>query len=163
LRVESVPKKAYTHFIGEEAETVGLNMRLLVSGQAVDPGDVRSIAYQALRERLPSGYRLIDADFEIGTVTEDDEAPGWFTVSVTGRGYAASQVDVGAAVELIRGKPVSDARAQLLADFPLAEPPEFTTWPEWPESLSWLERVPFLAVRIDVNVVPKASFASSGS
>jgi len=163
LRVESVPKKAYTHFIGEEAETVGLNMRLLVSGQAVDTGNVQSIAYQALRKRLPSGYRLIDANFEIGTVTEGEDDPGWFTVSVTGEGYAAAEVNADAAVDAIRGKPVSDARAQLLTDFPLAEPPEFTTWPEWPESLSWLERVPLLAVRIDVSVAPKASFVSSGS
>jgi hypothetical protein len=163
LRVESVPKKAYTHFIGEEAETVGLNMRLLVSGQAVDTGNVQSVAYQALRRRLPPGYRLIDADFEIGTVTEGEDGPGWFTVSVTGRGYAAAQLNVDEAVEMMRGKPISDARAELLTQLPLAEPPEFTTWPEWPEPLSWLERVPLLAVRIDVNVAPRASFASSGS
>jgi hypothetical protein len=106
---------------------------------------------------------LIEADFEIGTVTEGDDGPGWFTVSVAGRGYAAAEVNVDAAVEVIRGKPVSDAREQLMTDFPLAEPPEFTTWPEWPESLSWLERLPLLAVRIDANVAPKASFASSGS
>jgi hypothetical protein len=163
LRVESVPKKAYTHFIGEEAETVGLNMRLLVSGQAVDTGNLQSVAYQALRRRLPSGYHLIDADFEIGTVTEEDDGPGWFTVSVAGSGYAAAKVNVDAAVEAIRGKPIPDARAELLDHFPLAEPPEFALWPEWPDALSWLERVPLLVVRVDVTVAPKASFTSSGS
>jgi hypothetical protein len=163
LRVESVPKKAYTHFIGEEAETVGLNMRLLVSGQAVDTGNVQAVAYQALTKQLPPDYRLIDADFEIGTVTEQEGGPGWFTVSVTGRGYAAAALNVDEAVEVIRGKPLSEARAELLAEFPLAEPPQFATWPEWPEPLSWLERVPLLAVRIDVNVTPRASFAALDS
>ena len=157
-----MPKKAYTHFIGEEAETVGLNMRLLVSGQAVDTGNVQSVAYQTLRERLPPDYRLIDADFEIGAVTEEDDRPGWFTVSVTGSGYAAADVNVDAAVETMRGKAIPDARAELLDDFPLAEPPEFTLWPEWPDALSWLERLPLLVVRIDVTVAPKASFTSSG-
>lgn len=159
LRAESTPKKAYTHFIGEQTETVGLNMRLLVSGQAVDTGNVQAVAYQALTRQLPPDYRLIDADFEIGTVTEQDGGLGWFTVSVTGRGYAAAAINVDEALETIRGKPLSDARADLMAEFPLAELPQFAIWPEWPELLSWLERVPLLAVRIDVNVVPKASFA----
>ncbi|MFW6136149.1 MAG: hypothetical protein ACOC7N_04940 [Chloroflexota bacterium] len=157
LRVESVPKKAYSHFVGEQAESVGLNMRLLVSGQAVDVGDVHAVAYRALVKSLPPNRRLIDADFEIGSVTEDHDGPGWFAVSVTGRGYAAAEVDIDDAVETVRGKRIPDARADLLAEFPLAEPPQFAIWPDWPEQLRWLERVPLLAVRIDVNVAPKSS------
>jgi hypothetical protein len=155
LRVESVPKKAYSHFIGEETEKVGLNMRLLVSGQAVDRGDAEEIAYQALVKELPSGYRLVDADFDIGEVSQEDIGPGWFTFYVTGRGYAAAMINGGEVIREIRGRRVPDARAQLQAELPLAKPPHLDTWPEWPEQLTWLQRVPLLPLRIDVNVTPR--------
>jgi hypothetical protein len=155
LRVESVPKKAYSHFIGEQTETVGLNMRLLVSGQAVSIDSVEGIAYRALTREVPIGYGLVDADFEIGEVEDDDTGPGWFTFYVTGNGYAAAEIDGDEVVEQIRGKPVRDAQAQLQAELPLAEPPQFVTWPEWPEGLAWLERVPLVPLRIDVNVTPQ--------
>jgi hypothetical protein len=106
---------------------------------------------------------LIDADFDIGSVTEEESGPGWFTVSVTGRGYAAAAINADEAVETVRGKRIPDARSELSAEFPLAEPPQFALWPEWPEQLSWLERMPLLTVRIDVNVTPKASLDPSES
>ncbi|MGD9029964.1 MAG: hypothetical protein PVG25_09135 [Anaerolineae bacterium] len=155
LRVESVPKKAYTHFIGEQTETVGLNMRLLVSGQAVDRGSAEGAAYEALTRQLPAGYRLVDADFEIGDVHDDEAGLGWFKFDVTGRGYAAAVIDDDQVIDQIRGQRVGDARAQLQAEVPLAEPPRFVTWPEWPEWLRWLERVPMLALRIDLRVTPQ--------
>jgi hypothetical protein len=155
LRVESVPKKAYSHFIGEQAETVGLNMRLLVSGQAVNIDTAEGIAYQALTREVPSGYRLVDADFEIGEVEDDDTGPGWFVFYVTGSGYAAAEIDGDEVIEQIRGQPVRDARAQLSAELPLAGPPQFVTWPKWPETLTWLERVPLIPLRIDVHVTPQ--------
>jgi hypothetical protein len=155
LRVESVPKKAYTHFIGEQTETVGLNMRLLVSGQAVDIDSAEGIAYQALTRDVPSGYRLIDADFDVGEVEADDTGPGWFTFYVTGRGYAAAVISGDEAVKLVRGQRVPDAREELQAEFPLAEPPQVVVWPEWPEQLKWFERVPMLPLRIDLHVTPE--------
>ncbi|MFO7743238.1 MAG: hypothetical protein R6X31_13095 [Anaerolineae bacterium] len=163
LRVESVPKKSYSHFIGEEADTLSLNMRLLVSGQAVDGGDVQAVAYQALVQKLPPGHQLIDAEFELGSVTEEEEGPAWFSVSATAQGYAAARVNVDEAVELIRGRPVAEAREALTAELPLAEPPQFALWPEWPDQLNWLERVPFLTLRIDVNVTPKSSLTADES
>jgi hypothetical protein len=155
LRVESVPKKAYSHFIGEQTETVGLNMRLLVSGQAVDIDSAEGVAFRALTAELPSGYRLVDADFEIGDVEDEDTGPGWFMFYVTGRAYAAAVINGDEVIQQIRGQRVPDARAQLEAEFPLAEPPHFVTWPEWPEQLAWLERVPLLPLRIDLHVTPQ--------
>jgi hypothetical protein len=155
LRVESVPKKAYSHFIGEQTETVNLNMRLLVSGQAVDIDSAEGIAYQALTREVPSGYRLVDADFEVGEVEDDATGPGWFTFYVTGSGYAAAAINPDEVIGQIRGQRVPDAQAQLQAELPLAGPPRIVTWPEWPGRLTWLERVPLLPLRIDVNVTPQ--------
>ncbi len=163
LRVESVPKKAYSRFVGEQAGTVGLNLRLLVSGQAVDIGSVQGIAYQELLHNLPPDHRLIDVVFELGSVTEDEEGLGWFTVFISGRGYAAAAVNADEVVDAIQGRRIPDARAELLDRFPLAEHPRFAVWPEWPERLSPLDRLPLLAVRIDVNVMPRSPLTAADS
>jgi hypothetical protein len=154
LRVESVPKKAYSHFIGEQTEKVGLNMRLLVSGQAVDRGLAEEITYQALVGELPEGYRMVDTDYEVGDVQEETDGPGWFTFFVTGRAYAAAEIDSDKVIACIRARRVPDALEQLEAEFPLAQPPNLVTWPEWPERLVWFERVPLLPLRIEVGVSP---------
>jgi hypothetical protein len=155
LRIEAVPKKAYTRFITEPADTVGLNMRLLVSGQAVDVDDAEGIAYAALARSLPPGYALVDAHFEVGEVAEEDIGSGWFAFFVTARGYAAAALDTDAAVALVQGERLADAREQLQTEFPLAEAPRITLWPEWPERLKWLERMPLLPLRINVHVAPQ--------
>jgi len=154
LTVEAVPKKAYSHFIGEEAESVGLNMRLLVSGQAVSSQAARDVARRVLVNRLPSGYRLVDAAFQVGELVEED-GPGLFTFYVTGRGYAAAAIGEETIVAAVRGKRIPEARAHLEETFPLAQPPQFTTWPSWPDWLAWLERVPPIPLRIDVFVTPE--------
>ncbi len=155
LRIEAVPKKAYTHFIGEQADKVGLNMRLLVSGQAVDVDNAEGLAYTALARQLPPGYALVDTDFELGEVAEEDIGAGWFTFFVTARGYAAAALNTEKAIGFIQGKPVDEARQQLETAFPLAETPKITLWPDWPKQLKWLERLPLLSLRISVHVLPR--------
>jgi len=157
LRVEAVPKEAYTRFVTEQADTVGLNMRLLVSGLAVDVDNAEAVAYTNLSRRLPSGYALVDARFELGEVTEEDIGPGWFTFFVTARGYAAAALDADAAVDLIRGQRIADARERLLDEFPLAESPQVTVWPEQ------MERLPLLPLRIGVQVVPQGQAVGQAS
>lgn len=155
LRIEAVPKQAYNRFIGEQADKVGLNMRVLVRGLKVDVGNAGTVAYNVLTRSLPPGHQLVDAHYELGEVAEEDVGPGLYTFFVTARGYAAAALDPGAAVALVRGQPVSVARERLRAAFPLAEDPQITTWPEWPGSLRWLERMPLLALRIQVRVMPQ--------
>jgi len=155
LRIEAVPKESYTHFVTERADTVGLNMRVLVSGLAADVGDAKAVAYVSLSQRLPPRYALVDAHFELGEVAEEDIGPGRFTFFVTARGYAAVALDTDAAIALIRGQRLDDARERLLAEFPLAADPRVVLWPKWPERLKWLERVPLLPLRISVQVVPQ--------
>lgn len=155
LLIAGIPKEAYTHFISEQSDTVGLNMRLLVRGLAVDVDDAEAVAYAALSHRLPPGYTLVDARFGLGEVAEEDIGPGWFTFFVNARGIAAAALDTGAAVALVRGQRVDDAREQLLAEFPLSEEPQVMIWPQWPERLESLERMPLLPLRISVQVVPQ--------
>ena len=157
LRIEAVPKEAYTHFIAEQTDTVELNMRLLVSGLVADVDDAEAVAYADLSHRLPPGYALVDARFELGEVAEEDVGPGWFTFFVTARGYAAAALDTDAVVTVVRGRHLADARQRLLAGFPLAGVPQVTIWPEW------LDRLPLLPLRISVQVVPQSLANSQAS
>jgi len=157
LRIEAVPKESYTRFVSEQADSVGLDMRLLVSGLAVDVDNAESVAYVSLSHRLPPGYVLVDAHFALGEVAEEDVGPGQFTFFVTAQGYAAAVLDTDTAVALVRGQPVAEARERLLAELPLAEPPEVTIWP------GRLDRLPLLPLRIDVQVLPHGHVAVQGS
>ena len=157
LFIEAVPKESYTRFISEQADTVGLDMRLLVSGLAVDVDNAESVAYIDLSQRLPPGYVLVDARFELGEVAEEDVGPGRFTFFVTAHGSAAAALDAGAAVDLVRGEPAVDARQRLLEELPLAEPPQMTIWPEG------LTRMPLLPIRIRVKVKPQGQAAALAS
>ena len=153
LRVEAVPKEAYSRFIGEQADVVGLNMRLLVSGLAVDVDNAEVIAYAALSRRLPPGYTLVDARFDVGEVAEEDIGPGKFTLFVTAHAYAAAMLDTDTAIELIGGQRVAEAHARLMERFPLAKEPQIKVWPER------LDRLPLLPMRITVEVVPETQAA----
>jgi len=163
LRVEAVPKKAYSHFIGEQAETVGLNMRLLVSGQAVSAGEARAVAKEALVDRLPPDYRLVESRFNVGEVVEGHDGPGWFTFYVEGRGYAAAAIGEADVLTGIRGKRVPEARRQLQQSLPLAQPPRINTWPTWPDWLASLDRVPLIPLRVSVDVTPQVPEMGSGA
>ncbi len=152
LRIEAMPKLAYDRFVTEQADKVGINMLVLVSGWAIDVDNAEAVAYFALSHRIPAGYRLMDARFEMGEAAEEDVGPGDFTFFVTAYGEADAMLNPGEAVSLVRGQRLADARNRLVANLPLAKEPQITLWPDWPERLEWLERMPLLALRIDVKV-----------
>ncbi len=159
LQIEAVPKESYNRFVTEQADTVGLEMQLLVTGLAVDVDNAETIAYVDLSQGLPPGYSLVNTHFELGDVVEEDIGPGRFTFFVAASGYAAIGLNADAAVDLVRGLPVADAREQLMTEFPLAEEPQIVLWPLWPERLQQLERMPYLPLRIKVYIVPQGQMA----
>ncbi|HIE37732.1 MAG TPA: hypothetical protein EYP77_01455 [Anaerolineae bacterium] len=138
---------AYDRFLTERADTLGLHMRILVTGLAVDRDNAGTVAYVALARRLPPGYNLVGAEFEMGEVAEEPVGPGDLTFFVTATGYAAAEIDLQAVLESILGRPVERAVERLAADLPLAQPARIQVWPEW------LDRVPVLPLRVDVRVV----------
>ncbi|MCJ7739177.1 MAG: hypothetical protein MUQ10_17990 [Anaerolineae bacterium] len=153
LRVQAVPKQAYTRFLAEEADTVGLSLRLLVTGWVFDVDDAEGVGYSRLAQQLPEGYMLVDAGFSLGEVAEEDIGIGTYTVFVTARGYASQGIDPRSAVDLIRGRPVDEVRAQLMAELPLAAEPRIEIWPEW------IDRMPLIPIRISVEIIPEEDAA----
>jgi len=148
LVIQATPKQAYTHLVGEKTPVLGLSLRLLITGQAIDVRNVQAVAYRQLATQLPEGYELLDARFVYGEAAEEDVGPGLFTFYVTAHGYAAAAIDPADVTDLVLGKPHEDAAALLMESFPLARPPEITVTPEW------FPYIPFLPIRTQIEVVP---------
>lgn len=138
---------AYNRFLTERADTLGAHMRLLITGLAVDRGNVGTVAYASLSHRLPSGYTLVAFDFEVGEAAEEPIGEGDLTFFVTATGYTAAEIDQVAIRKGVAGRPVPRAAEWLTSEMPLAAPPSISIWPEW------LNRVPVLPPRIEVRVV----------
>jgi ribosomal protein S27E len=152
LRVEAMPKLAYDRFVTEQADRVGVNMRILVSGWTVDVDNAEAVAYFALSRRIPPGYWLMNARFEMGEAAEESIGPGDFTFFVTAYGEADAMLNPGEAVSLVRGRRLDDARNRLVTNLPLAREPQITHWPDWPKQLGWLDRMPLIPLRITVKI-----------
>lgn len=152
-------ERTYNRFVTEQADTLGLNMRVLVKAWKVDLDNAETVAYADLAGRVPPGYRLRAARFELGEEAEEHVGPGSFAIFVTARGYADAMLDEREVASLARGQRVEEAREQLAGRLPLAEQPQVTLWPEWPQALRFLERLPLIAMRIDVRVVHQVEAA----
>lgn len=138
---------SYNRFLYEQADTLQVHMKLLVTGFAVDRDTAEAVAYAALVRRLPPDHVLVDADFEIREPTAGPEG-GILTVSVSAVGYAAAEVDPQAVQQALRGRSISQATDLLTAQWPLAQPPQIQVWPKG------LQRLPLLPLRITVHVTP---------
>ena len=139
---------AFDRFVTERADTVGLQMRLLITGLAVDQDNAETVAYATLAAQLPDGYELVEAEFEIGEVAEEPLGSGDLTLFVTTSGYVAARLDPEAVRRMALRQPPGRAAERLEAALPLAEPPEIVVWPEW------FPLLPVLPLHITVHVVP---------
>jgi hypothetical protein len=153
LRIEATPKLAYDRFVTEQADKVTVNMRILVSGWAVDVDNAEAVAYFALSRHIPANYKLMNARFEVGEAAEEAVGQGEFTFFVTAYGYADAMLNPDEAATLVSGQRLPDARSHLVANLPLAEEPRLTLWPDW------LKRMPLLPLRIAVNVESNTQMA----
>ncbi len=145
MAVQAVPKQAYTNLVGEQSDTLGLSLRLLVTAQKVKVADVQAVAYHKLAEELPPGYELTDASFEYGESAEEDVGPGAFTFYVKAYGYATAKLNAGEVAQSISGKSRQEAVHLLEKTYLLAQPPQIELSP------SWFPRLPFSEVRIRVR------------
>jgi hypothetical protein len=148
LAVQASPKVAYTHLVGERTDVLGLALRLLVTGHAVQMRDTQAIAYHQLATQLPAGYTLTDARFAIGEAAEEDIGLGRFTFYVTAYGYGSANIDPETVQELVQGALIEEAQAALQSSLPLSKPAEIEVSP------SWFPYVPFLPIRTQIDIVP---------
>ncbi|MFN8377087.1 MAG: hypothetical protein U0452_00300 [Anaerolineae bacterium] len=138
----------FDHAVGEQAESLTLNMRAIVAATAVDEDLARQVAFARLAGEIPRG-RTIQPDsvtFERGLL-ESLDVSGRATFAMTASGSATADVDTGALQSRLAGMPIADALAYLSneLDIQAGSTPEVVVFPDW------FGRLPLLAPRITVR------------
>lgn len=140
--------ETYDLAVGEQADIVGLTLRLAFTGLVVDDNDARLAAQTALGAAVPGGEALEpgSARFErFPETTLDDAGLAHFTLQASG--VAVPLVDVALVREIVVGQPVPQSQLRLASALPLSGLPAIDVEP------SWYPRLPYLLFRISVVVV----------
>lgn len=132
----------------EQADVLGLEMRVTASGTAIKLEDAHTLAQYLLGFEVKEGFQLLpqDLEFQLEKVTRVEGRRVYFEMGASG--LMAERIDEGEIKEEIRGKPIAAAEEYLRQRFQLDEEPSIVVTPDW------LKRIPF---RIRVIVSPKVS------
>ncbi len=146
--------EVYDQFLDAEADTLGLQMRILATATAVDRANLNLLAYEALTDRIPLSHEL---DSEQITFSRDEENIRMdgraVLIDVSASAPLVSGVDRAAVRSTIAGLDVVAAQEVLSSTVALSAPPRIEVEPEWIKRWEWLNRVPFLPFRIQVIVL----------
>lgn len=158
VQVDAILAEDYDQFVGEPAEFLGLEMRALFSAMAYEERDVRAQVFRALGNAVPADFHLVSRTLSLEAIELTDVLLEERVVLLTARATAtvAATVDRAVVHQAIRGKPTDMASLTLAQTLPLATPPDIQLGPKWMKDLDWLERVPWLGLRILVHVAQAA-------
>jgi len=150
LQVEVILVENYDKFVAEVADTLGLEMRIVVSGVVIDEADATPLMLEMLRSQVRSGFDLLPetCHFQRAQVTgvrQEDRAVQFI---MEGTGVMAAHMDVSLIQEATRGRTPEFALNYLRANVPLRAEPQVALSPEWLP----LQRIPWLSLRINVVV-----------
>ena len=150
LQVELILVENYDKFVEEVADTLGLEMRIVVSGVVIDEADAEPLMLEMLHSQVRGGFDLLLETIHLQRghvigVRQEDRAVQFI---MEGTGVMAAHLDVSLIQEAIRGQTVESALDYLRTNVPLRAEPQVTLSPEWlPE-----RRIPWLPLRINVIV-----------
>lgn len=147
LAVVLVLNEIYSERIGEPADTLSLEMRVVVQGAVVNEQHARQVAYAALADRVGPNSRILDdtLTFTRGEELGVDEERR-ITFLMTGTGEVAADIDPNHVRRVVTGQPAGRAADELSTLYPLAGRPVMELWP------NWFGRLPLLPFRIEVYV-----------
>lgn len=135
--------------IGDTADSATLDFRARVQAVVVDEKQARQIAFTALAPYVRPGLEIATGalTFTRGDILQT-EPNGRVTFLMTVSGSIAVSIDKNQVRDRVQGVSVSEAYRRLDHDFLLdpVRPAQITTWP------GWYHRLPFVAVRINVDV-----------
>ncbi len=154
LQVDAILAEDYDQFVGEPAEFLGLEMRVLVSAIVYDEHHVRAQVFRTLGSAAPAGFHLVNGTQTLESIELANALPEERAVSLTASAtaMAVAVIDQTIVRQAIRGKKADLAQQTLVHALPLAASPDIQLGPEWMDQLGWLDRVPQLNLRIMVNV-----------
>ncbi len=149
LQVETDLERTFDPPKTQPANTLSLTLRVRYRALLVAPEDVRALARTTLTASAPHGMVLVPETLKVEADPagpQGDATP--YTWVFHARGVFASPIDQELARQAVVGLTPEAAQQRLDAVFPLATLPEIRCWPAW-----W-PRLPFLPLRITVQVQP---------
>jgi hypothetical protein len=154
VRVFQVLHETFDRFATEEAESIKLDMRVLVTGVVVDLGDAYNLTRHVLSRRVPEGYQLTGVEYRPGLMGDNVVGEGTLTFFVEADGVAEASLEHDQVKHWLRGKSTEDGLALLSTawqknELHVAELPQVEIWPDWAAG-----RFPWLIWRIQVAEVP---------
>jgi hypothetical protein len=149
LRVVEIEQETYSHFAGERAERLALEIRAEIHGTAVDASQANELVYEELAAAVEPGFELVPDTFRFyGDEVLGVDQQGRVTFEMVGEALMAASLDVEEPVAEIAGQDIGIAAAYLYEQLPLSDYPTIRVWP------NWFGRMPYLPVRIQTEVVP---------
>jgi len=147
LIVVLVQGETFDRFLGEEAETVGLEMRVVVQGVVIDERDARQVALNELAKKVGPAFDIDEGTliFRRGEVTQVDPDRR-VTFLMQSSGDVAAAINASEVQRLITGKRLDEAQVILEQELPLRQAPTIEIRPPI------LKRLPLLAPRIQVEI-----------
>ncbi len=155
VRLLGVTDTTYDAFPGEAAEFLNLEMHATMAASVIRDEDAFEIGRYELQSRTGESLKLLTSSVYL-------ERGDLITAANTGqvsfylwiRGDAGPVVEVADVQEAVRWKSPVDAAAILKTEFPVVQPPILEIRPDW------FPRLPWLAWRIDVDILSDAIFGN---
>lgn len=141
-----VTDEAFSAPVGAEADTLVVDLTVHAAATAVDLDHARQVAEEMLRGQVPAGYGLVAGSLVAEPGPVSDVKGGVVYLQVAARATAQAQVSKRDIKYAVRGWPVDEAARVLSERFPLAAEPRIDV------SHGWLGRMPWLTLRIDIEV-----------
>ncbi len=147
LRIVEIYQETYSHFPGELADRLALEIRAEVHGTAVDDSEATELIYQEMVANLLPEFELVPAslDFFAGDVIGVDNQ-GRVSFIMIGEGQMAARLEARTQVDRVAGQDLGLAMAYLAEHLPLRDYPTVEVWP------GWFDRMPYMPVRIRLQI-----------
>jgi hypothetical protein len=147
LSLYFVIEEDFDRYVGEQADSVGLEMTALIQGFVVDDSEGYGVVYTALAAETPVGYRLLPGGITTrrGEILGVDDE-GRVSFLMQGQARIAAEIDQTAVTEKIRGQRIETALAWIEDEVPIQGEPMIRVWPDW------FGRLPYLSIRINTLV-----------
>lgn len=139
----------YSHTIGEASDTLALDIRVIVEALVIDDRFAQQIVFAQVSGQKPDNMVLNPESFLYlrGPVIETDEQ-NRTTFEAFGEGIAIAQVDIFRLQSDLTRRPLDEAQRLIAATVDIApnSQPIIEVHPQW------FNRMPFLPIRIDIQV-----------
>ena len=155
IRLLQVTDTTYDTFPGESAEFLTLEMHATMAASVVRDEDAFEIGRHELESRTGDSLELLTRSVYLergNLITAAETGHVIFYLKV--RGDAGPVVEVTKVQEAVRWRSPDDAVAILKAEFPVVQPPTLEIQPDW------FPRLPWLAWRIDMDILSDAIFGN---